>query len=187
VAAGFSKHGDDELVLLCRKGREGAFLELYNRYKQRLINYAWRMLRDRDAAADVLQETFQYFFRKIPEYRAEGKLAILLYRVARNLCLNKLKQSRTRKELPLEEAAVVSEDCAESSKALQEQEVRRYVTEALEKLPAIYSEIIILRILKNVPVSEVARIVECPEGTVKSRLHNGLEFLRKLLRESDFR
>jgi RNA polymerase sigma-70 factor (ECF subfamily) len=60
------------------------------------------------------------------------------------------------------------------------------VAEALGKLPAIYSEVIILRMLRGLPVAEVAGIVGCPEGTVKSRLHNGLELMRKMLRERDF-
>jgi RNA polymerase sigma-70 factor (ECF subfamily) len=146
------------------------------------------MLRDRDAAADILQETFQYFFRKIPDYHPEGKLPSLLYRVARNLCLNRLKASRTRKELPLEEAAVPPEDCAEGAgRALEAQEVREHIGAALEAIPPIYSEVIILRILKSLPNRDVAAIVGCPEGTVKSRLHNGLKLLRKVLRSKDFR
>ncbi len=180
------KRADDELVLLCRHGREEAFRELYRRYKQRIINFAWQMLRDRDAAADVLQETFQYFFRKIPDYRAEGKLSVLLYRAARSICLNRLKKNRSARELPLEEDAVIPTESQNAGASLENQEIRAKVAEALGKLPAVYSEVIILRMLSGLPVAQVAEIAGCPEGTVKSRLHNGLELMRKMLRESDF-
>jgi RNA polymerase sigma-70 factor (ECF subfamily) len=185
VSTGFASKSDDELVLLCRRGVESAFGELYERYKQRIMNFAWRMLRDRDAAADALQETFQYFFGKIPVYRPEGKLSILLFRVARNICLNRLRKTRRAKELPLEEEAVVPEG-EETGAQLEAQEVREKVSTALGKLAPIYSEVIVLRIIKGLPVSEVAQIAGCPEGTVKSRLHNGLELLRKMLRRRDF-
>jgi RNA polymerase sigma-70 factor (ECF subfamily) len=180
-----AKRADDELMLLCRHGREDAFRELYHRYRQRIINFAWQMLRDRDAAADALQETFQYLFRKIPDYRAEGKLSVLLYRAARSICLNRLKKNRGGKELPLEEDAVVPVEVGNAGAPLEHQEIRAKVSEALGKLPAIYSEVIILRMLNGLPVAEVAEISGCPEGTVKSRLHNGLELMRKMLKGSD--
>jgi RNA polymerase sigma-70 factor (ECF subfamily) len=186
VQAELAKHADDELALLCRHGREDAFREIYHRYRQRIINFAYQMLRDRDAAADVLQETFQYFFRKIPDYRAEGKLSVLLYRAARSICLNRLTKSRSGKELPLEEDAIVPAEGQNVGAPLERQEIRARVAEALDRLPAIYSEVIILRMLRGLPVAEVAEIAGCPEGTVKSRLHNGLELMRKMLREHDF-
>lgn len=177
---------DDELAALCRRGQESAFRELYERYRQRIINFAYRMLRDRDMAADVLQETFQYFFRKIPEYRPEGKMSILLFRAARNLCLNRLKKSRRARELPLEENALSSAPSEDVSAPLEKEEVQSRIGSALEKLPTIYAEVIVLRILKDMPVSEVAQVLEVPQGTVKSRLHNGLELMRKSLRKRDF-
>jgi len=182
----FKKLGDDELAALCKKGLEKAFRELYERYRQRIMNYAFRMLRDVDAAADVLQETFQYFFRKLPEYRSEGKLSILLFRVARSLCLNRLRKIRTAKELPLEENAIIAQADADVQKPLEMAEARKHVAAALAQISPIYSEVIILRMLKGIPVAEVAEIVECPEGTVKSRLHNGLEMLRSMLKGRDF-
>ncbi len=188
MATDFTDHADDDLVLLCQRGAQAAFRELYARYKQRVINFAHRMLRDREAAADVLQETFEYFFRIIPDYRPEGKLSILLFRVARNICLNRLKRTRSRKELPLEEAAITPKNTgAKVSAPLEAQELRRTVAAVLEKIPALYSEVIILRILKGLPVAQVAQVVECPEGTVKSRLHNGLELMRRKLKAGDFR
>lgn len=188
MADDFTDHTDDDLALLCRQGSQAAFHVLYARYKQKIINFAYRMLRDREAAADVLQETFEYFFRKIPDYRPEGKLAILLFRVARNICLNKLKRTRSRRELPLEETAVAPANTgAQVSAPLEAQELRGSVAAALEKMPVMYSEVIILRILKGLPVAQVAQVVECPEGTVKSRLHNGLELLRNKLKVGDFR
>ena len=150
------------------------------------MNFAFRMLRDRDLAADVLQETFQYFFRKIPEYRAEGKLSVLLYRAARSNCLNRLKKTRRAKELPLEESALAPEGGEGVGTPLEAREVREHVAAALGKLAPMYSEVIILRILRDLPVAQVAEIAGCPEGTVKSRLHNGLELMRKILKSRDF-
>ena len=88
---GLETLSDDDLVDLSRHGSEAAFKVLYERYRQKIVNFAFLMLRDREAAPDVLQDTFLYFLKKIPDYRPEGKLALLLYRVARNLCLNRLR------------------------------------------------------------------------------------------------
>ncbi len=182
MAIDLSSITDDELARLCRHGEGRAFRELYERYRQPVINFAYRMLGDRDGAGDILQETFQYFFRKLPGYRAEGRLRNLLFRVARNLCLNRLKKFRGLRTVPLDEALAVSGTTGESIIAsLETKELQEKAAEALKKIPEIYSEVIVLRILNGMSYRDIAAVVDCPEGTVKSRLHNGLELLRKEL------
>ncbi|MHC4660080.1 MAG: RNA polymerase sigma factor [Planctomycetota bacterium] len=172
---------DDELAGLCQDGVEEAFRELYDRYSARVINFAYRMLDDREDAADVLQETFQYFFGKLPEYSPEGKLGALLFRAARHLCINRLKKNRGINTVPLDEAMVTHCDYGEIISSIEKNELKEKVTEALKSIPPYYSEVIILKILDGLPYREIGEIVECPEGTVKSRLHNGLELLRKVV------
>lgn len=187
MATEFSNLSDDDVALMCKQGNEAALYELYGRYKQRVINFAYQMLRDRDAAADVLQETFLYFFSRIPRYRAEGKLHILLLRAARNRCLNRLKKIRKVRMLPLDEVAAVEQDSSEGPvRSLEAKELREGIAAALERIPPPHSEVIVLRILGGLSYSEIGEIVGCPEGTVKSRLHNGLELLRKSVKEKGF-
>lgn len=173
---------DDVLVRRCQRGEEEAFRTLYERYRSRVASYAHRILLDRDLALDVVQETFTYLFRKFPEYAPEGKLGALVFKVARNLAINKAKRVRTRRDVPLDEGfGEAGEGEPDPGASIERLELRDAAYRALETLPEHYREVIDLKILQGLSYVEIGELVSCPEGTVKSRLHNGLELLRRRL------
>ncbi len=167
---------DDDLVRMFKAGDGSAFSELYRRHRQKIMNFAFRMIGDRDLAADALQETFGYLFRKIPEYRPEAKLSTLLFKAARSICLNMIS-SRRRLPSKVEDAESIAGGGDPSSQA-EESDLAEKAAAALGRLPEIYREVIILRVLDGMACSEIAEVLGIPEGTVKSRAHNGLEMLR---------
>lgn len=178
---------DDRDVRLIQRARTGdpdAFRDLYEKYKSGLHRFAHRMLLDADLAADVVQETFAYFFRKIPDYRPEVKTTTFLYRVARNRCLNIIESRRRRPAAPLDEIpeaeSTVERDPADL--ADRKDQACRAGT-ALMSLSPDHREVVVLRIEKDMTYPEMANILGIPEGTVKSRLHLALSALRKKMKK----
>ncbi len=170
---------DDDLVRMSRSGDKTAFPELYRRHKQKIMNFAFRMTGDRETSADVVQETFEYLFRKIPDYRFEAKLATLLFRAARSICLNAIEKRR-RMPSPMDdgsEPVYMGDPACEAERS----DLAASAFGALGRLPDLYREAVALRIIEGLGCAEIASILGCPEGTVKSRVHNGLELLRKAL------
>ncbi|MEK7449710.1 MAG: RNA polymerase sigma factor [Planctomycetota bacterium] len=175
---------DQELINLCREGKPEAFTVLYERYRQTIMNFAYRILRDSHLSADVLQETFIYVFKKLPTYESRAKFTTLLFQVARHISFNKLKKIKHLKIQPLPEeiSGPDTEINSNPEKILQNEEIGKNIAGALKQLPLLYREVINLRIIQNLPYREISAILDCPLGTVKSRLHNGLEMLRTYLR-----
>ncbi|MFA5794308.1 MAG: RNA polymerase sigma factor [Candidatus Brocadiia bacterium] len=184
---------DTELIALCKTGSEKAFTVLYQRYRQTVINFAYQMLGDSDLASHVLQDTFVYVFRKIAEYQPTAKFSTFLFTVVRHICINILDKDKRRKEIPLEEwrNIIAVRDAPDPLDSLQKDELNRFVKLELERLPLLYREVIVLKIIQGLQYDEISEIIECPVGTVKSRLHNGLELLRNSLydkvKNTDFR
>ena len=176
---------DDEIMALCRKGNADAFTALYDRYKQNIINYSSRILRDRDLAADVLQETFIYIFRSMQFYQPQSRFKALLFKVAHNITITKLRKLKNLDFAELNEKLV---PCPAGESELEKTETieffRKNIYTALDELPEFYREIILLRYEKDLSYEDIGGILECPSGTVKSRLHNALESLRQILKKS---
>lgn len=178
----FADVGDEELMALCRDGQEQAFTALYERHRQRIINHAQRLLQDPEEAQDVLQETFRYLFSKLDEYRPTAKFTTYCYTIVRHQCLNIIEKRRRRQthtmgDTPFDPAAP---DPAPPERA-EQQELAGRLRLALARLSPAHREVVALRLLEGLSVEDVARVCECPEGTVKSRLHHALEKLRAAL------
>ncbi|MBI5361045.1 MAG: RNA polymerase sigma factor [Planctomycetes bacterium] len=179
------KLSDDELMALCRKGSADAFTALYDRHKQDIINYSARMLRDRELAADVLQETFIYIFRTIRYYQPKSRFKALLFKAAHNITITKLRKIRNLDFIELNENLIPStpeESLLEKTETIEF--FKKNIYTALDKLPEFYREIVLLRYEKDLSYEDMSEILECPVGTVKSRLHNSMESLRQLLKKS---
>ncbi|MBI4834670.1 MAG: RNA polymerase sigma factor [Planctomycetes bacterium] len=174
---------DIELISLCKSGSERAFETLYERYRQTVVNFAYQILKDKDLSLDALQETFVYVFKKMPEYQPAAKLSTLLFTVTRNICLNMLSKTKCNKSIPNEEmnGFIKVKEPVNSIELVEKEELKKTVAAELDNLPDIYREVIILKILKGMQYDEISQVVGCPIGTVKSRLHNALEYLRNNL------
>jgi RNA polymerase sigma-70 factor (ECF subfamily) len=172
---------DEELIAECRLGNQEAFFALFRRHKDAVFRFSRRMLGDEDAAADVVQDVFEYFFRKIPEYRPEAKTTTFLLKAARNRCLNAIEKRRRREALPLEEGDGPSAAGTEPAEAVDRADLAAAALRALEGLPPEAREAIALKVERELTYAEIGEILGIPEGTVKSRLHNALELVRKKL------
>jgi RNA polymerase sigma-70 factor (ECF subfamily) len=168
---------DEELMTACRRGDASAFTALYERHRDRAMRHATGMLGDADAAGDVVQEAFLYVFRKAPSWEPRAKFTTLLYRVVTSLAVTELRRRKRRSASAIgEEDPPAPGSGPEGAAAAFE--LASKVREALAEMPEPYREALALRFFDDLPYEEIAELLEVPVGTVKSRIHHGLELLK---------
>jgi RNA polymerase sigma-70 factor (ECF subfamily) len=188
-----SQQKDDALLRRSAKGDEGAFAELYRRHQAPLYRFAMRMTGNSWAAEEIVQDVFMTLVREPKKYDVErGTLGAFLYGVARNRIMKHLE--RVPRDFSLDEKM---DGAHETPVQLQEQETpahwaelrerRQQVRAAVLELPAEFREAVVLCELEELSYEEAARALDCPVGTIRSRLHRGralllakLEMLREV-------
>jgi len=183
---------DDVLLRRSAKGDEDAFAEIYRRYQAPLYRFALRMTGSAWAAEEVVQEIFMTLVREPKKYDPQrGALGAFLYGIARNRVLKQIE--RAPRELSLEntenspKAQAYATDPVTPAHWAELRERREQVRSAVLELPVEFRETIVLCELEEMSYQEAARALECPVGTIRSRLHRGralllakLEMLREL-------
>ena len=171
----------DELLRRAGIGDEDAFAALYGRFQGSVHRFAWRMTGSRETAEDVTQETFLALLRGTGRYdAARGPLGAYLYGIARNLLARRLGSDR-----PYVALAAGAEDALRATDIGADPERQRAVgtiREAVLRLPVHYREVVVLCELQGLPYEEAAAALECPVGTVRSRLHRARALLAARLR-----
>lgn len=170
---------DEELMISVQKGDQNAFTELYHRYSKRILLFLFKMLsQDEAVAQDILQEIFVMIAEK-PEKFGGKNFKSWIFTVASNRCKNHFRDSKKKLEhFPEEEPIGVEEEPFK----LDETSIKEKLNEALEQIHPTYKEAFILRYFEGLRNEEIAQVLGCPIGTVKSRLHNSLRALRKELK-----
>jgi RNA polymerase sigma-70 factor (ECF subfamily) len=162
------------LVLRCQAGDEAAFAELVERYGPRLRYYLRKLLGPGGETEDVLQDVWLDVFRALPRLADPGAVAAWLYRIARDRAWRLLRRRR-RAPSPLPEDDLAGE---ESEFSVADAEA---IHAALEQLPPEHREVLVLRFLEEMSYDDIARVVGCPLGTVRSRLHHARRGLRRAI------
>jgi len=172
----------EEWVEQCRQGRTRAYAEIVRALQPQVLGFLYRMTRDREWAEDLGQEVFLRAYRRLERYdRNKAAFSTWLFTMARNLCLDELRKSRPQR-VALEEAAETqAAGDPGPDAALRENELERLIAEAVQSLAAEYREVFILKEYQDFSLEEIAAIVQCPIGTVKSRLHRARTQLQKQL------
>ncbi len=183
--------GDRTLVERFRAGDEAAFDALVRRNQDRIYGLLWRMLGNREDALDVAQDTFVRAYRGIDGFRAEARFSTWVYGIALNLARNRLRD-RTRRgrdrgvSLDSLEAdapgAVPAATTADCPRAVAERgELETALAACLEHLPETLRGAFALRVFEGLAYDEIADAMECPRGTVKSRLNDARRRLAECL------
>jgi RNA polymerase sigma-70 factor (ECF subfamily) len=169
---------DSLLAVRAQAGDEAAFVELVERYSPRL-RYFLRKLVGRSDVEDQLQEVWLDVFRHLPRLADPQALRAWLYRIARDRAFGRLRKSR--REEPLDDSQAIDPAAANGDLFTAEDAARIHA--ALDRLPEDQREVLVLRFLEEMSYEEIARVVGCQLGTVRSRLHYGKQALRRLLRQ----
>lgn len=165
---------DVELVeRYLRERDEDAVRSLYEKYSVRLSGFLMRYLGSESLVDDALQETFFRVVRSLKRYDRSRPFAAWIYRIALNAARDILSSHRSRQ--------VIDERVAAETPAEKDEEVAKRVLEALSELSEHHRSVFILYFWENMSYQEIADVLGCPVGTVKSRMHYASMTMRKML------
>ena len=182
-----NQSSDKKLVKRVQKGDKGAFDLLVLKYQHKIVNLVMRYVRDPETALDITQEAFIKAYRALPRFRGDSAFYTWMYRIAVNTAKNHLAAQRRRPmdvELDLQDpeqydlhAKLKETDTPEG--VTLSNELKETVERAIAALPEDLRTAIILRELDGMSYEEIAQTMECPVGTVRSRIFRARDAIAK--------
>ncbi|MDP1421777.1 RNA polymerase sigma factor SigW [Peribacillus simplex] len=172
------------------KGDHNAFGEIVEIYKDKVFQICFRMLGNRQEAEDLAQEAFVRAYVNIRSFNIQMKFSTWLYRIATNLCIDRLRKKKPDYYLDAEVAGTeglnmysqIASDMAKPEEEVESLELQETIQAEIMKLPDKYRSVIVLKYIEELSLKEISEILDLPVGTVKTRIHRGREALRKQLR-----
>ncbi len=174
---------DKELVRRVKKGDRAAFDLLFSRYQQKIQHLVARYVRDSDEVLDVTQEAFIKAFRALPKFRGESQFYTWLYRIAVNTAKNHLV-ARSRRPPGVDvdiadgeymDGGEYLQDSDDPQSTLARDQLREAIDDAIAALPEDLKTAVTLREFEGLSYEEIAVVMECPVGTVRSRIFRARE------------
>lgn len=174
---------DRQLVEACLRGRRDAFDVIVERHQRRVYQLCYRFVSNHEDASDLAQEVFVRAFRALGGFKGRSAFTTWLYRVAVNVCLNRVSQ-RTPAVEALADHRLHSPDETPDQAILREERAAQ-VRAAIARLPPKQRATLILRVYDELRHDEIAEILGASVGAVKANFFHALANLEKLLRESE--
>jgi RNA polymerase sigma-70 factor (ECF subfamily) len=174
---------DAECVKRVQKGDTDSFEVLVRRHQKATFNLVYRLIGDYDEAAEIAQEVFLSAYRSIHQFRGDANFSTWLYRIAFNHASTRRKSLNIaqNRHVRLENIEIAGDGADDPAKSFARKEIQLQVQHALNSLGKDEALIILLRDLQDVPYEEVARMLDIPIGTVKSRLYRARQALKTRL------
>jgi RNA polymerase sigma-70 factor, ECF subfamily len=174
---------DKQLIDRVKNGEKAAYDLLVLKYQQRIVNLVSRFVRNQSDALDVTQEAFIKAYRALPNFRGESAFYTWLYRIAVNTAKNHLAVQSRRpsgnnydvSEIEQIEGADALKEQATPESLILKDELQATVLKAIEDLPEDLKTAIMLREIEGLSYEEIANVMECPIGTVRSRIFRARE------------
>lgn len=195
-AAAYQVLSDQDVVRHAVQGRESAYRELIRRYQRPVFSLVYRMVRDRELAEDLAQETFIKVLNAIDTYRPEYKFSSWIFKIANNAAIDHLRR-RGLNTLSLDGSPHAESADAIEATTLQigdgaenqldevaSRELGQQIEAAINQLRPEYRSCIILRHIDGRPYEEIAEMLDLPLGTVKTYIHRARNELRILLSDT---
>lgn len=183
---------EKELIKKSQNGNVESFEELISNYQKKVFNIAFGMMHNQDDAYDISQEVFIRVFKSIKKFKGQSSFSTWLYRITTNACLDELRKRKNNKniisidqEIQLEEGEVFRqiEDNGPTPELIVERnELKEIVRDAISQLSNEHKEVIILRDIHGFSYDDIAEIIKCPQGTVKSRINRARSMLKDILK-----
>lgn len=180
---------DEELIASFQQGNERAYLELVRRYKDRLVNFVFRFVGNQEQAEDIIQDTFLKLYTSAHMYREVAKFSTWIYTIAGNLAKTELRKRKRRNIISIHDMGLDDKEYEipsfsynpekDQSSDYNEKEIQL----AIQQLPEQFRTVILLRDIQELSYDEISKIVDVPEGTVKSRINRGRQRLQEILKE----
>jgi RNA polymerase sigma-70 factor, ECF subfamily len=184
---------DHDLIALARTGSEKAYRELLDRYQRPVFSLVYRMVRDRELAEDLAQETFVKVFNHLDRFNPKYKFSSWIFKIASNLAIDTLRKrepdtvsldgsrhAETAEEIESSRITVESRD-ENPEEFLEAKELGQEIERAIAGLRPEYRTAILLRHVEGRAYEEIAEIMSLPLGTVKTYIHRARGQLRETL------
>ncbi len=182
---------DETLMARFQSGDEFAYIELVNRYRDKLNNFIYYFLGDTETAEDIVQDTMIKLYEKKHYYKEIAKFSTWIYTIAKNLANSELRKKKRRKTFTISELSKdkmnydLVDMNAQVEKDIESEYDLKKIKSAIHNLPKSSRTVIILRDIEKLSYNEISLIVEVPIGTVKSRINRAR--LQLQLELKDFR
>lgn len=172
-----------------KKGDQDAFAEVVEYYKDKVYQLCYRMLGNAHEAEDSAQEAFIRAYVNIHTYDSTKKFSTWLYRIATNLCIDRIRKKKPDYYLDAEISGTdglnmysqIPADQKLPEDELEKLELQEHIQQEILKLPDKYRSVIVLKYVDELSLKEISDILDLPVGTVKTRIHRGREALRNKL------
>lgn len=178
---------EDELVERCQAGDRLAFEEIFYLYRDDVFRFSYLVVRDANLAQDVVQEAFLKVFRSIGKFQYRSSFKSWLYRIAVNEAITILRRRKIKEELDPTPDANNPHGLVQPARdwqpedAFMESEERRLLRLAIGQLDPVHRSVVVMKYYDEFSDTEIAVVLGCPPGTVKSRLHRARELLRNAM------
>lgn len=183
---------DERLMERVKSGDAQAFDALLQRHGKALFNFIYRFVGNRQEAEDLTQDTFVRVLQSAPSFNSHQRFTTWAYHIATNLCIDAHRKAQYRQAVSLDERIgeddqtlgdTVPDPQANTEEMAQKHELRRDIRRAIRALPTEQRMVVMLNQYQGMTYQEIAEVLGCPIGTIKSRMHHALKALRAALKE----
>lgn len=186
------ERSDSELIRECRRGNKDAFRELVERYQRKILSVAVGMLHNQDDALEVTQEAFVKAYGSLDRFKGESSFYTWLYRIVVNLAIDRRRRERRHGTVSFEdrpgggediEAGLPSQRLSDPYQQAKSLELGARLRTAIDELTPDQKAVILLREVEGLSYDEISHVMQCPKGTVMSRLHYARKALQEKLKD----
>ena len=182
-------YSDEDLIKRFQDGDEQAYVELVNRYRDRLMNFVYRFTSDSEQSEDIVQETLIKLYTHKHYYKKIAKFSTWIYTIAANYAKTELRKKKNRKITNLSQMSSDEKDYdlpsvqPDTDQLIESEYLEKRIQSAINTLPLHFKTVIVLRDIQELSYDEISNIVEVPLGTVKSRINRARLQLQKDLKD----
>jgi RNA polymerase sigma-70 factor (ECF subfamily) len=175
---------ENELIEKAKNGDRKALSELVRKYEQTVFNFAFKICRNKDKAENTMQETFLSMVKNLNQFDGKSKLSTWLYTIVSNHCLMQARANKKDIFASFDDDDALIDDSnivdwnISPERITENNELKKVLDEAIEKLPADYRIVFLLRDVEGLSTEETGKVVDLSVPAVKSRLHRARAFLR---------
>jgi len=170
------------LIRRFQRGDSNAFLKLVERYERRLLFYLQRFERDPERALDVLQDIWLTAWKSRRSLRSPDAFVTWIYRIAHGRVVDSIRAEMRRQQIEHDRQAVVEPSGDRPGQTL---EIGELIHFALSQISAEHREVLTLRFLEEMTLEQISEAIDCPTGTVKSRLHYAHQAIQAVIKEQE--
>ena len=174
----YKTYSDVELLALCKAGDETGFSEIYDRYWAVLYRHAYKLLKEKPTAQDVVQEVFVTLWDKIPNLELQGSLSSYLYTTVRNKILNMIQKEKIHERYITSFGHFIERSETVTDHRIREQMLRERIEREVAHLPTKMRHVFELSRTQHLSYKEIAQELNLSDKTVKKQVSNAIKILR---------